>query len=339
MVCCVLVSLTGCSTATKYTKRDLENKPFFTYSVFTNWEHFRACTFKYRGIVESVDGGNITIKMEIHREDETPVNIFVIVDEDKIMKNPASTWENPTVGSYAVIIGELEKIKESNQIQIAKWYYDEESVQGYTAMKELEAQVKEENRIAEEEQRKYEQQKYELELITDLIDSIPNDISQIRNWINIREKLYQFTVIYPTYRDINEVNDLISSIDITISQLEQEKLDMSSKIMTLEQGHIELDSVLQEFENILVEPQNIEYFRSLCTKLNYDNIVTLGSGLEGTIAELYSIIKKPVDTTEYDKLVQRVEDFIKYCPNFVDDDVLNHKYEFIKNIILKRLEK
>ena len=44
-----------------------------------------------------------------------------------------------------------------------------------------------------------------------------------------------------------------------------------------------------------------------------------------------------VSKKEYDKLVKRVDDFIVYCPNFADDDVLTHKYEFIKNIILKRL--
>ena len=119
MVCCILLGLTGCSTAEKYTKRDLDNKPFFTHSVYSNWEHFRACMFKYRGVVESINGDEITIRMEIHRDDNTPVNIFVIVDKDKIMKNPASSWDNPTIGSYAVIIGELEKIKESNKIQIA----------------------------------------------------------------------------------------------------------------------------------------------------------------------------------------------------------------------------
>lgn len=338
LIFCVLFSLTGCGKTAQYTKRDLDNKPFFTYSVLKNWEPFRACIFKYRGVVESVVGDDITIRMEVHREDDTVVNVFVVVDEDKIMKNPASKWENPTVGSYAVIIGELEKIKENNYIQVAKWYYDEESVQGYSAMKELESQIKEENRIAEEEQQKYEQQKYELELITNLIDGIPNDISQIRNWINIRERLYQFTVIYPTYRDINEVNELIKSIDSTIYLLEQEKTNIENNKMTIEEGHSELDAVLVGLSNEIVDPENLEYFNSLCYRLNYDNIVGLGTALEGTINELYGIIRKPTDTTEYDKLVKRVDDFIVYCPNFAEDDVLTHKYEFIKNIILKRLE-
>ena len=205
-------------------------------------------------------------------------------------------------------------------------------------MKELEAQIEEENRIFEEEERKYEAQKVELDSILNTIEMLPVEISQINNWTSVRELLYQFTVKYPQYRDIDEVQDLLKSIDERISSLKQEKEEIESNKMTLEEGHIELDAILVGLGNEIVEPERLEQFNRLCNDLNYDNIVTLGTALEGTLNELYDIIRKPMDTTEYDKLVKRVNDFIVYCPNFSDDDVLTHKYEFIKNIILKELE-
>ena len=119
MMCCVLLSLTACSGSTKYTIKELDAKPFFNYSVYRNSEHFRGCMFKYKGVVDSIDGDEITIRMDIKREDGTLMSVFIVVDKDDILKNPKSSWENPSKDSYAVVIGEIEKIKENNKIYLS----------------------------------------------------------------------------------------------------------------------------------------------------------------------------------------------------------------------------
>ena len=139
-------------------------------------------------------------------------------------------------------------------------------------------------------------------------------------------------------KELQEIEKELQEKETNLEQQEIVEQNKEEKMMTLSEGHNELDSILADLGNVIVDVEHKDKFNKCLINLNYDNIVTLDSDkVDNTINELYSIIRIPSNTTEYDKLINRLDNFTENCPNFYEDDKLNHKYELINNIILKEL--
>ena len=332
-----ILLITSGSAAPKYTDIEIMKKPTFTVNVFEDWYDHKGLVYRFMGEITDIEHDEVTLQMFLIRangidggKNEYPIR--VIIDTDKPMKYPISNWENPKIGDYVEIVGELSKVENGNSVHnkiayIRYWYYDSGAVSDYyTALEGKIAREEEEKKSAELE-RLEEYQRVELDSIMDKLKAIPmGDVSQISNLRMVKEKLYQFKISYPAFSGMDEVDAKIAEIDNTILELETIK----AYIITTAEGHIELDTILTELESLVVDPVNMERFKILCESMNYDNIVLLEPGQASYVAEeIYGVMSKPEDTTELDNLIERYNEFAKKCPDFSKDDVLNHKYEFI----------
>lgn len=325
-----------------YTVSHLEQSPIYTYSDYesgTISEDF----YVFKGSVALKQRKTVIISSDISNY------VTIVVNTKDNLKNPKSNLDSLSINDDIAIVGKIEEInREKQRIYITDWYYDSSllekiniKIEEQQRLEEEQIKLEEEKRLEEERIKKEEEVQKEYENLIKESESIPIDINNIKKLEESLEKLILFKKNNPNFDEMDKLDYQINVLDVCITGLMGRKSNSNinkSNDMTISEGHKELDSILKELENIIVSDGNESKFRNCMTNLNYDNIVLLGSEkLNNTITELYSIIRVPSDTTEYDKLIDRFDSFVDKCPNFYEDDMLNHKWELINNIILKPL--
>lgn len=339
----ILVSiLSYFSTNDEYTLSHLEQSPIYTYSDYES-KTINDDFYIFNGNIALKQRKNVVISSEISNY------VTIIVNKKDNLKNPKSNLDSLSINDKISIIGKIEKIDYDKQkVYITDWYYDSSlrdkvdlRIEEQKRLEEEQIKLEEEKRLEEERIKKEEEVQKEYENLIKESESIPIDINNIKKLEESLEKLILFKKNNPNFDEMDKLDYQINVLDVCITGLMGRKSNSNinkSNDMTISDGHKELDSILKELENIIVSDGNESKFRNCMTNLNYDNIVLLGSEkLNNTITELYSIIRVPSDTTEYDKLIDRFDSFVDKCPNFYEDDMLNHKWELINNIILKPL--
>lgn len=129
--------------------------------------------------------------------------------------------------------------------------------------------------------------------------------------------------------EINELEIIETDDELYIENSNYDVID-NNKEMTIEEGYIEIDSIFNEFRTLTVDECNFSEFDKLCKLMDYDTIITLTPGQPSEIVlKLYDIIEEPKDNNKLQIIQKRLSDFVVLCPNFYEDDRLNHKYEFM----------
>ena len=117
-------------------------------------------------------------------------------------------------------------------------------------------------------------------------------------------------------------------------ELEERKKSIDMSTLSGREGYYELDEILEGLEHEIVPPDKVSRFRQLYQELGYYDYRSFKPGQASKITdELHSIVRKPNDMTEVNKLITRFDFFIERCPSILKDDALNNRYEIIGIII------
>ena len=370
----VLVFLFICFFSLLFTKeysiKDLQKSLKFDNYTFENWKEYKGHTFVFEGYLYEKSEDSLTIKMDGRTMKEEAISYYVVLERDNEIgyADFAESWDILTKQDYIIVIGELKKVKDNffndNVICLGRWYYDSTDVESYYLDLEKEEELRKEKEKQKEEELLLQQQSDEFNAILVKIEKTSVEVDTISVFVGYKLELEQFAIKYPTFATTDEYKTAFSSLETVINNLKAEKelkakeaeeekrlleeqikereerrkaMDMTP--LSIRDGYTELDAILDGLAVEIVSSDNSQRFRSLCRAIGYYEDTNLQPGQATQIAdELYSIIRKPTDTTELNKLIDRFDFFIERCPNFSKDDDLNHRYEVIA-LILRGLNK